>query len=179
MPENRTTFRFDDISVNSDLKKVRLMTDHLLTLRPVKIIYGISPLVVTSDDGRVFPSILNAFSDYRAFYTVNRCGIPNLNDAIRASHGLIHVDHRLLTKEAQEMSILVSCNLIGANIFIPPFNKWNKDTENICEEYDIELIKFEDGWNSMEYNKFDPDVPLWYLHSWRWTFEDFKKWFER
>ena len=95
-----------------------------------------------------------------------------------ASHGLIHVDHRLMTKEAQELSILTSASLVKANVFIPPFNKWNKDTESICDEHGIELIKFEDGWLCMEYNSYDDNHDKWYLHAREFSIEKFKKYFD-
>jgi hypothetical protein len=127
---------------------------------------------------RIFPKILNAHSDYRCFYNVDLTGIPEINNrVVLASHGLIHVDHRLLTKEVQEISILVSASLVKAKIFIPPFNKWNKYTEEICEEHKIELIKFEDNWLCMEYNKYNISHEKWYLHAREFTFEKFKKWF--
>ena len=95
-----------------------------------------------------------------------------------ASHGLVHVDHRLLDKSSQEMSILISSSLVNANIFIPPFNKWNKLTEEVCIENGIELIKFEDGWLCMEYNSYDDSHDKWYLHAREFTFDNFKKWFD-
>lgn len=179
-------FRFDDISINTDMGLVRKMTDFLLDEFTVsKVVYGISPLVhsiVTPDlvtNQRVFPEIFNAMSDHRNFYKVKLAGIPKMDErVIRAGHGLIHVDHRLLTKEVQELSIITSCSLVDATTFIPPFNKWNKDTEAICREQGIELVKFEDGWRSMEHSDYIVWHQLWYLHSREWTFEKFKQWFE-
>ena len=94
----------------------------------------------------------------------------------RVSHGLIHVDHRLLSREAQEMSILTSCSLAKSKVFVPPFNKWNKDSEDICREHNIQLVKFEDGWLCMEYNDFNPDQELWYIHSREFTLDSFREW---
>ena len=91
---------------------------------------------------------------------------------------MIHVDHRLLSRDAQEMSILISSSLVKSKIFIPPFNKWNKDTESICEENGIELVKFEDGWLCMEYNEYVEEQDKWYLHAREFMFENFKKWFK-
>jgi hypothetical protein len=88
----------------------------------------------------------------------------------------VHVDHRLLHKCAQELSILVSCSLAKSSIFIPPFNKWNKDTEEVCKENHIELIKFEDGWLSMEHNEYKEDQQLWYLHARDFNFDKVKDW---
>jgi hypothetical protein len=67
---------------------------------------------------------------------------------------------------------------VKSKIFIPPFNKWNKDTDDICKEHGIELIKFEDGWLSMEHNKFNDIHNKWYLHAREFTFDNFKKWFD-
>ena len=74
------------------------------------------------------------------------------------------------------MSILVSCALSKSKIFVPPFNKWDKNTESICQEHGIDLIKFEDGWLCAEYNKFDPSHDLWYIHNRAFKPGEFKKW---
>tara|TARA_R110000824_G_scaffold197814_3_gene381460 strand:- start:725 stop:1276 length:552 start_codon:yes stop_codon:yes gene_type:complete len=182
----KKVFRFDDICINADMKSVNKMVKFLNEeVTDCEILFGISPLVhdMISEDEiesqRIFPKILNAHSDFRKFYLVDHCGLPKLPDNItRAGHGLIHVDHRLLSKEAQEMSILTSCSLAKARTFIPPFNKWNTDTEEICKEHQIRLIKFEDGWKCMEYNKYDPKHNLWYLHHREFTLKQFKEWFE-
>lgn len=180
-------FRFDDVCINADLKLIQRMTDFLYEKFPIcKVIYGVSPLVHRMNTGdyvkdqRIFPEILNAMSDYRHFFKVELAGVPNMDARVyRAGHGLVHVDHRLLTKEAQELSIVASCSLVGAEMFIPPFNKWNIDTDTICKDHNIDLIKFEHGWRSMEHNKFDASEQiLWYLHAREWTFEKFTAWFQ-
>lgn len=177
-------FRFDDICINIDMKNAITIAEYVKKhIVDVEVLFCVSPVVhnILSEDEtirqRVFPKIFNAYSDFRKFYEVDKCGIPKIPDWItRASHSLIHIDHRLLTKEAQEMSILVSCSLIKCSILVPPFNKWNKDTEDICKEHDIKLIKFEEGWKCCEYNEYDDNHNLWYLHSREFTFENFKKW---
>lgn len=177
-------FRFDDICVNADMEKADAMAKILRNKFPnCEILFCISPLVhdMSSTSGvtaeRIFPKILNAHSDFRKYYEVDICGCPEIIPEVsRASHGLVHVDHRLLAKEAQELSILVSCSLSKSKIFVPPFNKWNKDTDEICKEHNIELIKFEDGWLCMEYNNFDSDHNFWYVHSREFSVESFKKW---
>jgi hypothetical protein len=179
-------FRFDDVCINADMELINKMTDFLFERFPdCKVLWGISPFVNDMSNEkseiskqRIFPKINKAHSDHRIFYKVDLAGIPNLHKkATMASHGLIHVDHRLMTKEAQELSILTSASLVKANVFIPPFNKWNKDTESICDEHGIELIKFEDGWLCMEYNDYIEEQDKWYLHAREFTFENFKKWF--
>jgi hypothetical protein len=179
------TFRFDDVCINADMLLIQRMTDYLFDELPqCKVIYGVSPLVHQCGTDpvkkqRVFPEIYNALSDYRNFYKVEKAGIPQIDSRVRkAGHGLIHVDHRLLTKEVQELSILASCTLVKADMFIPPFNKWNRDTEAICDEHEIKLVKFEDGWLSMEHNDSNHHHELWYLHSREWTFEKFVAWFQ-
>lgn len=173
------TFRFDDVCVNSDLRLLQNITDFLFEKFDCEVIYGISPLVHKSEDQRVFPKILNAYSDYKGYYCVDALGVPEIDKRVKAAgHGLVHVDHRLLSYGAQELSILTSCSLVDAEIFIPPFNKWNKDTEEICKDSGIWLIKFEDGWKSMEYNEFVEQHNLWYLHAREWTLDKIKIWFQ-
>lgn len=180
-------FRFDDVCINSDMVLLNDITSYLFDTFPNStVLWGISPLVhdmsvntssITKQ--RIFPKILNAYSDYRVFYKVEKLGIPTIPpNVVPASHGLIHVDHRLLTKEAQEMSILISTNLSNSKIFIPPFNKWNRDTEEICKENNIELIKFEEGWLCMEYNMFNREQEKWYLHARAFTYKTFVDWFK-
>jgi hypothetical protein len=155
--------------------KVNEVTDYLL--KHGKVIWAVSPIVHKGLYERVFPPILTAMSDVRNFYKADGLGIPNLRDDVKiASHGLIHADHRLLTKEVQELSIILSCSLLKTKTFVPPFNKWNKDTEDICKEHGIELIKFEKGWLSMEHNPYFMGHELWYLHHWKFDLDKVKEW---
>jgi hypothetical protein len=178
-------FRFDDICINADMNNANALVDIIRSFYPkCDILYCMSPLVCDMDTGdaktdqRIFPKIFNAYSDYRKFYKVTKCSVPNNipKGILLASHGLVHVDHRLLEFSAQEMSILVSCSLTGSSIFVPPFNKWNYDTEKICNDNEIDLVKFEDGWLCAEYNPFNVDHEKWYLHSREFTPNQFKQW---
>lgn len=178
-------FRFDDICINSDMSWANDIANIIIgKIKDCIILYAVSPLVNNmenlgkKDNQRVFPKIYNAFSDYRVFYNIDKCGIPLgiHKDAIVASHGLIHVDHRLLDRSAQEVSILSSCGLLKSNIFVPPFNKWNNSTEDICTSNGIELVKFEDGWKCCEYNNFNIENKLWYLHHREFDIQEFEKW---
>jgi len=163
------TFRCDDVSINTNHSK---LWDMLRLLEPYRVILGISPLVFETmmrDTGkeRVYPEILNAHSDHRLLYKADACGLPEAigwNFAL-AGHGLVHVDHRLLSREAQELSIITSCSLVGASIFIPPFNKWNRDTESICQEQGYGLIKFEDGWQHLKHHPIGKPDGLYYFHT--------------
>lgn len=176
------TFRFDDICANTVLFQPNEIVKLLRSkYEDCKIIYAVSPLSHLPEykTQRVFPKILTAFSDYKNFYYVDHAYVNTIPDGIiTASHGLIHVDHRLLHRSAQEMSIVVSCSLTKSKIFVPPFNKWNKDTEDICRENGIELIKFEDGWLSMEHNINIEGHEKWYLHHWNFNLDKVKEWID-
>jgi hypothetical protein len=184
------TFRVDDVSVNTNQEKLLEMIA-LLNQRynNSRFLLGISPLVCDMKEfsdkrnERIFPSIFNAYSDHRVFYKVDKCGVPAVvSELIKlygskidlAGHGLIHVDHRLLTKEVQELSILSSCNLIGAKTYIPPFNKWNKHTEEICKEFGINLVKFEDGWRHLGFEPINDNSRNYYFHTHDFDMEKFK-----
>jgi hypothetical protein len=182
------TFRIDDISLNTDAELLASILQLLRDKFPeARIILAVSPIVfdmsefsgLTSE--RPFPAILNAHSDWRVFLAGNRIGLPHwlggmLDKNIElASHGLVHVDHRLLSIEAQEFSILISRSIVGSGVFVPPFNKWNSGTEAICERNSIELIKWEDGWNHLGFQPFDPsNSGLYYFHTHDFNFETLK-----
>lgn len=174
-------FRCDDVSINTDICKLQFIEEIILKYLPkASFLFGISIMVhdMSIENGiikeRIFPKILNAFSDFRVFYKVNKLGMPSLykTQAKFASHGLVHVDHRLLTKQCQELSILTSCSIVKTNIFIPPFNKWNNETENICKENDIELIKFENGWKHFNHNSCLSEKTYFHTHDFK--IEDFE-----
>jgi len=176
-------FRFDDICLNSDIEQATELTQTLQWRFPgCTVMWVVSLLSTIEKDQRVFPSIWKAYSDYKVFYKVKQMGLPNIPSELgvfTASHGLVHVDHRLLTREAQELSIIVSCSLLNTGTYIPPFNKWNKDTEEICKEQHINLIKFENGWRNMKFEKFDPKHDLWYLHHREFTIAELSSWMNR
>lgn len=176
-------FRFDDICLNSDIPKAIVMSKALQTHFPgCDIIWVVSLLSTKENDQRVFPSIWKAYSDYKIFYNVKQMGIPKLPTDLGiqiASHGLVHVDHRLLTREAQEMSILISCSLLNIDKYVPPFNKWNHDTEIICDLANIHLIKFEDGWKNMKFEKCDDIHEKWYLHHREFTVGELLWWIKQ
>ncbi len=178
-------FRFDDVCLNTDLDNARELTAFLLKRFPgCEVMWCVSPMVFDMGEDadlvtaqRVYPAILNAHSDHSRFFDVDRVGVPDMpGDVVVASHGLIHVDHRLLTYGEQRMSILTSCSLVKSSIFVPPFNKWNFETEHVCDEYGIELIKFRDGWQGMEHEPWEPECNQWYMHSRYWSVGKLKMW---
>lgn len=169
-------FRFDDICINSNPINDWALTDYLLE-KGYKVIWAVSPLVNKGCGERVYPRVMNAFSDHRLFFNVDKAGIPEIHpDVQKAGHGLWHIDHRLLSMELQEASILTSCSLIGARMFVPPYNKYNTDTISICKEHSIGIAMFEEGWLSAEYNEFDEKHKKWYLHSREWGVDKLIKW---
>lgn len=176
------TFRFDDVSCNSNMVLHHQMTDYLFERFPgCEIIWAISPIVhaTQKESGRVFPKVWNAMSDNRVHYRLNHtCNVIPHPKVKVATHGLIHCDHRLMDIGAQELSIILSASLTGANMFVPPFNKYSRITEEICAEQGIELVKWEDGWASMEHNEHNRDHQYWYLHAREWTMDRLKKWFD-
>jgi len=182
-----TRFRFDDISLNTDMTLANAMMEYTInTNRDCEVIYCISPIVFNmsmeeTQERResIFPKILHAHSDYRDFYKGDICGLPDISPLVTtAGHGIIHVDHRLLPEAAQQMSILTSCSLAKGDIFVPPFNKWNEITQDICDKHGIELVRFEDGWLSMEHNIYESTEELYYCHTRAFTMETWKAWFE-
>jgi hypothetical protein len=182
-------FRFDDISVNTNMEKFCRLLDVIWGENPAyHILCAVSPIVFhprvlgIGNEERVHPSPLTAMSSLSPYYTGTRCGVPELpNDPriIPAGHGLMHVDHRLLGWKSQEMSIVGSCALAKAQVFIPPYNKYNSITEEICEDYHIQLIRFEDGWQHALYNVYEPSkkLPRYYMHPYDMGPEDFVEWF--
>jgi hypothetical protein len=177
------TIRIDDISVNTNQQKLKAMTDIILKKYPeCQLILGVSLAVFNleaeADDlqkERVFPKILNAYSDHTKYFACEKIGIPKLDPRAKiASHGLVHVDHRLLSKECQELSILFSCSVLKTNIFIPPFNKWNRITSELCILHNIELIQFERGWQHLKYEKF-LGTGRYYFHTHDFTLPGFEK----
>jgi hypothetical protein len=185
------TVRVDDVSVNTDLtalrKRLDILREHFGS--NLWIILAISPCVFDMqstnnvndayEPERIFPRLLRAHSDHRELYKVNQCGLPDLRDLgqhTRAAHGLVHVDHRLLNYETQELSILGSCALADSKLFVPPFNYWNKDTAAVCREHNIQLIRFEDGWRSMEHTDYNPDYKKYYFHTHNFTVQQTQDW---
>jgi len=91
------------------------------------------------------------------------------------SHGLFHVNHSKLNRDAQEMSILGSCKFLKTNLFCAPFNAVNSDTVDVCQKNNIKIINNMYEWRSLERDPFDPLHKYWYYHSWRMTPDDLRK----
>ena len=84
--------------------------------------------------------------------------------AVAFALATFHVDHRLLSKEAQEISIISSCSAIGTKIFVPPFNKYNPETIEVIKESKLQLVVWESGWKHLGYQKLDQAAGNYYFH---------------
>ncbi len=163
-------FRIDDLSVNTHPERFREMVRLLRERFPnCRIMGAVSPCVhdLTADE-RVFPAAWNRESDCRVFYKVRKMGVPemlmHLCDEI-AAHGMAHVDHRLLPQSAQELSIVMSCSLVGSKVFCPPFHKFDRATEQVCSDHGIKLIKFHDKMTHLKFEKVSPERDYYYFHT--------------
>lgn len=191
------TFRFDDVCINTDpVTFVELVNVIRFHVPHAHFLFAISPIVFspeqlatqgTRDPQRVHPRVLTAQSSLTAYFRGNTLGLPHpmitalagWPNVRTAGHGIVHVDHRLLSEETQELSIVTSCSIAQSKVFVPPYNKWNESTRRVCERHDIELIKFESGWQHVLYNQFDSLSPtgLYYLHPYDISADALSDWF--
>ena len=168
-------FRNDDVNPNQDLDKVRGMYAVIRKYFPdAEIISGVNLIAKTSQDGSAYPALKPKDID---FYDVDlmfdRKNLTGLG--ILASHGLLHLDHRALSRDAQEISILVSCSLLDSKIFIPPFWRWNQDTIDICASNNIDLPVLQD-WINLDDAPARIDHGFYCLHSWKFkSVDDFEE----
>lgn len=177
--------RNDDVNPNTDYKELMEMYDIILESVPDAEIWTVwSPVckqvkgsshLYPKDDYPLKQQPLDFF-----FKNANRLGLPL--DGGRygkiASHGMLHFSHKNMPKDAQKMSIVTSCVLLNTKIFVPPFSEYDANTEAVCSDYGIRLVKCADGWKSLESEPFNPDHPLWFFHSWRYTPETFREIFK-
>jgi len=165
-------FRNDDVNYNSNFFELDEMYRGIKHLFPKAEIWScITIFSRENKKGSVYPATPFKSKPFEYFLEVDRvCERYSAPEGVKiVSHGLWHLDHSKISPELQEASIVTSCNLLNTRIFVPPFNKWNADTDRICDKHDIELVKFEDGWLSLEHNDFDKTHELWYFHSWMHT----------
>jgi hypothetical protein len=169
--------RNDDISPSTDLERLYNLYECIGRMCPeAKIISGVTLFGVWNNKEAVYPDLPLKTKSNKHLYKVNR--VMNRHSHVIgeiASHGMFHVKHSQLSKDAQEMSIVGSCNFLNTDKFIAPFNDYNEDTVDICAENKIELLTKSYYWKSMEHNKFDSSHKYWYLHSWRYSLKQLRE----
>lgn len=169
-------FRFDDVCANTSRLDLYAMTGRIKAMYPdAEIIYAITIFSKANLEGSVYPKPPFKDNPHHFFYDVDQIFMRTYEDITTASHGLIHGDHSRLGYDAQEMSIVMSCKILKTNIFVPPFNRWNSSTEDVCRNNGIKLLKSEDGWKSLDCEDFDSNHELWYLHPWKYNIGTFRK----
>lgn len=166
----RIIFRLDDISPNTDLFEVSSMSLRIKDIYPSsELWFSFNPFAKKNNEGSVYSDVPFKDKPKDFFYDIDVIRPWIHFDGKIVSHGLLHCDHSRLGYDAQEMSILTSCKYIGTDVFVPPFNRWNSDTSEICSKHKIRLVKLTDGWKSLEHNDFDSTHNLWYFHPWKWN----------
>lgn len=175
-------FRVDDVSKNTNVYNLEKMVKFLNKNFNCEIILCVNPLSSTTTQGSVYPNPPFKDKGKRFFYDVDTAMgsdeilyFAKMKNCTVVSHGLFHADHSDLQYDAQEMSIVGSCNLLNTDMFVPPFNRFNTTTEAVCNHHEIQLIKSDlEGWKSLEFNKYDASSTKWYFHAWRFTQEEFE-----
>jgi hypothetical protein len=169
--------RNDDISPSTDLERLYDIYECIGKLYPeATIISGVTLFGVWNHKEAVYPNLPLKTKSNKYLYNVNRLLTRSTHIIGEiASHGLFHVKHSTIHKDAQEMSIVGSCNFLNTKKFIAPFNDYNEDTIDICKENGIELLTTSHKWKSMEHNEFDSSHKAWYLHSWMWNIKQLRK----
>lgn len=174
-----THFRNDDVSMNTDFFKLDEIYNSIHDVFPDAEIWSCVTIFARSNTkGTIYPQVPFKSKPFDYFLEVDRVldkyKPPSFVKIV--SHGLWHLNHADISDDLQEASIVTSCNILDTTIFVPPFNYWNKTTEDICRKHDIELIKTYDRevdpsdfiWRSIEHNEFNPAHNKWYFHSWAW-----------
>lgn len=171
--------RNDDVNFNTSPTKLGEIYGAIHAILPDAEIWScITVFAEKNEKGSVYPNVPFKDKDVNWFYKRADCVMGNYRHSLFkvASHGLFHIDHSRVSRETQEMSILGSCAYLNSKIFVPPFNRYNQDTIDICFNNNIEIRI--DGWLSMEHNPFDIGHRMWYLHSWLWTADKVKVYFD-
>lgn len=169
------TFRIDDVSPNTDLDDLEIQIK-MLSKVSNHIILGVNLFGRSATNGAVYPDIPLRGHDRLYFYNIDRIfnfaalhKLRLLPHVEIVSHGLVHNIHSQMSRDQIEASILMSCSLLNAKAFIPPFNEISAEVVSVCERNDIRLIMNESDrqWRSIESEPFDPSTKFWYYHPWR------------
>lgn len=163
-------FRNDDVNSNTNKMKLAAVYGVIHSIFPDAEIWSCITLFSGKNNQQaVYGDLPLKTKDTKWFYNNADSFMYDYRHPLYkvASHGLYHVDHSKISRETQEMSILGSCSYLKTTKFVPPFNKFNQDTIDICFDNGITMCAGS-PWKSIEYEKFDPLHKHWYMHSWRW-----------
>lgn len=173
---DKLIFRNDDINANTDKKHLSSIYGVIHELFPnAEIWSGITLFSGRNTKGCVYRDLPLKSKETNWFYKNADTFMYDYRHPMYkvVSHGLYHIDHSKVSRETQEMSILGSCSYLKTDTFVPPFNKYNQDTIDIC--FDNHINFKPDGWKSLEFNTFDHQHNRWYFHSWRYTPKQLKE----
>lgn len=175
---SKIIFRNDDVNPSSSYKNIIESNNVISTLFPhSSIISCITLFSRFNTRGSVYGEVPFKDRPVNWFYNVDKFLLEYeyITKPIVASHGLFHVKHSIISKDAQEMSILGSCNFLRTNIFCAPFNAYNEDTVKICGDNGIRLLNKEFEWRSLDFEQFNPAHKYWYFHSWKFTPDELRR----
>lgn len=175
-------FRDDDINPSSNYEDVICSYNVIKSFYPnASIIPCVTLFSRYNNKGSVYKDVPFKDRETNWFYNVDKFMLEYeyITKENIASHGLFHVNHAKLSKDAQSMSILGSCNFLKTKLFCAPFNAYNQDTIDICLSNSINLINMTYPWKSLEHEDFDPNHGFWYFHSWRLLSSDLKRKLEK
>jgi len=177
--ESNIIFRNDDVCKNTNIFKLKKVYDVLTTyFSDCRIINCINVISRKTNRGSVYDEVPFKDNPVKWFYDINQFMDKELIEQLpfeKASHGLFHVDHTKIHRDTQLMSIMGSTSYIGTTMFMPPFARWNEDTQSVCRQCGIKLLTDGRQWKSLEFEKFDPEHKFWYFHSWRFDQSTMRK----
>lgn len=171
----RIVFRDDDISANSDQKKLASIYGTIHNLFPEAEVWSCITLFCQNNfKGSVYLETPFKNKEVNWFYKNANSFMNDYRHPMCkiASHGLYHIDHSKVSRETQEMSIVGSCSYLKTDLFVPPFNRFNQDTIDICFNNSIKIKT--DEWKSLHFNEFDSSHKYWYFHSWEFSINQLK-----
>ena len=170
-------FRNDDVNPNSNIEDIKAMYMIIRKYFPhAEIWSAVNMIAKTSKDGSCYPAIKPKdikFTDVNLIF--DRKHLPDLENI--ASHGLLHLDHRNVDRDLQKYSILTSCALLNTKVFVPPFWRWNAETNQICEAAGVKLWT-EGDWFNIDNGPVRENHLLFCFHSWKFTPETFEERFK-
>lgn len=167
-------FRNDDVNPNTNIQELREMYAMIKARFPEAEIYSAVNIFGQTGGGQMpYREIKPVDIDFaEANVVIDFRDLARIEKVV--SHGLWHLDHKHASRDLQEYSIRTSCALLETKTFVPPFWRWNDETEEICKDHGIKL------WVKGDWINLDTDVgkrnhERYLFHSWRFTPQSFKE----